>query len=80
MHKSIAETIAFAGDFAKRVRDVSDVEIAIAPPFTSLSALRAALGTTRIALAGQNAHFEAKGAFTGEISVAMLADTGCRAT
>ncbi len=78
MHKTIAETVAFAGDFAGRVRDVSEVEIAIAPPFTALSALRAALGTSRVALAGQNAHCEAKGAFTGEVSVAMLADTGCR--
>jgi len=78
MHKSIAEAVEFARVFAPLVRDVTDVEIAIAPAFTSLAALRAALGTSRVALAGQNAHFEAKGAFTGEISVAMLADVGCR--
>jgi triosephosphate isomerase len=78
MHKSLADTAAFAAEFAKLVRDVSDVEIAIAPPFTAIAALRAALGSSRVALAGQNAHFEAQGAFTGEISVAMLADVGCR--
>ncbi len=78
MHKTIAESVEFARAFAKLVRDVSDVEIAIAPPFTALAALRDALGASRIALAGQNAHFEPKGAFTGEISIAMLADVGCR--
>ena len=78
MHKTIAETAEFAGAFAKLVRDVSDVEIAIAPPFTALAALRDALGSSRVALAGQNVHFEAKGAYTGEISVAMLADLGCK--
>jgi triosephosphate isomerase len=77
MHKTTAEATDFARAFAPLVRDVTEVEIAIAPPFTVLTALRAALGASRIALAGQNAHFEAKGAFTGEISVAMLVDAGC---
>jgi triosephosphate isomerase len=78
MHKTVAETVEFARALAPLVKDVRDVEIAIAPPFTALDALRGALGTSSIALAGQNAHFEAKGAFTGEISVAMLAELGCR--
>ncbi len=78
MHKTTAEAVGFARAFAPLVRDVRDVEIAIAPPFSALDALRGALGASPIALAGQNAHFEAKGAFTGEISVAMLADLGCR--
>jgi triosephosphate isomerase len=78
MHKTLAETANFAAAFSKLVRDVTDVEIAIAPPFTAIAALRTALGSSRVALAGQNAHFEAQGAFTGEISVAMLADLGCR--
>jgi triosephosphate isomerase len=77
MHKTGAETAEFARALTPLVRDVSDVEIALAPPFTALAALRAALGASRVALAGQNAHFEAQGAFTGEISVAMLADVGC---
>jgi triosephosphate isomerase len=77
MHKTAAETIDYARVFAPLVRDVSDVEIAIAPAFTALAALRAALGASRTALAGQNAHFELQGAFTGEISVAMLVDLGC---
>ncbi len=79
MHKTVAETVAFAREIAGLVKDVREVEIAIAPPFTALDALRTALGANgAIALAAQNAHFEAKGAFTGEISVAMLAELGCR--
>lgn len=78
MHKTIAESVEFARAFAPLVRSVTDVEVAIAPPFTALAALRDTLAESRVALAGQNAHFEAQGAFTGEISVAMLADVGCR--
>ncbi len=86
MHKTVAETVAFARELAPLVKDVRDVEIAIAPPFTALDALRHALGAqsgplganSPIALAAQNAHFEAKGAFTGEISIPMLAELGCR--
>ena len=78
MHKTVAEAADFAKAFVPLVRDVADVEIAIAPPFTSLAALGAVLHGSPVALAGQNAHFEPKGAFTGEISVEMLADLGCR--
>jgi triosephosphate isomerase len=78
MHKTGAEAAAFAQAFAPLVHDVADVEIAIAPPFTALAALGAALRESGVALAGQNAHFEPKGAFTGEISVEMLAELGCR--
>jgi triosephosphate isomerase len=78
MHKTIADARAFAEKLAPRARELAGVEVAIAPPFTALAALRDALAGTDIALAAQNAHFEAQGAFTGEVSVGMLADVGCR--
>ena len=78
MHKTLAETRAFAEKLAPRARDFGGVEVAIAPPFTALATLRDALGAAPIALAAQNAHFESHGAFTGEISVGMLAELGCR--
>jgi triosephosphate isomerase len=79
MHKTGAEAAAFARAFAPLVAGVRDVDIAIAPPFTALDALHAVLGpASPIALAAQNAHPEPKGAFTGEISVGMLAELGCR--
>src|SRR5512132_415846 len=54
------------------------VQVAVAPPFTALSAVAEALRGTSIELAAQNAHWEAQGAFTGEVSLAMLADVGVR--
>ena len=53
-------------------------EIVIAPPFTALDTVARALAECEVALAGQNVFFESSGAFTGEISPAMLQDAGCR--
>jgi triosephosphate isomerase len=52
-------------------------EVMIAPPFTALSAVAEAVASTNVKLAGQDVYWEDKGAFTGEISGPMLADTGC---
>lgn len=52
-------------------------EIVICPPFTSLAAVAHAVKGTRIAVGGQNMHWEKEGAFTGEISAAMLLSAGC---
>lgn len=57
-------------------------EIIIAPVFTSLSVVNAekctcGCGCDKIAVAGQNCHWEKSGAYTGEVSVEMLADAGC---
>ena len=56
--------------------------IVVAPTFTSLSVVNSVkcdcgCGCEKIAVAGQNCHWETSGAFTGEISVEMLADAGC---
>ena len=49
----------------------------VAPPFTALPRVKEAIGRAPILLSGQNMHWEAQGAFTGEVSAAMLADAGC---
>jgi triosephosphate isomerase len=59
------------------VDGVEDVDIIVAPPFTVLTVVSALLIGTNIKLAAQNMHFEASGAYTGEISAAMLLDAGC---
>jgi triosephosphate isomerase len=76
MHKTVGESVAFARDFLPLVKS-APAEIAIAPPFTALAALGEALAGSNVALAAQDVHDEAKGAFTGEIAPAMLADVGC---
>jgi len=53
------------------------VEAGIAAPFVYLKDVKAKLGGSGVKLFAQNAHFEAKGAFTGEISMAQLKDIGC---
>lgn len=77
MHKTIPETREFFSAFVPLVKDVKDVTIAIAPPFTSLSAVAEQIVNTHILLAAQDVFFEEKGAYTGEISALMLVDAGC---
>ena len=53
------------------------VDVALIPPFVYLQAVNNAIGHANIALGAQDIYFEQKGAFTGEISAAMLKDVGC---
>ena len=80
MYKTIAETEAFMDQLAPRIFEVRHCEIVIAPPFTALR--RAAeLGEGHgIAISAQDVHWEKEGAFTGEVSAAMLREAGCRYT
>jgi len=77
MHGARAGAVALASALAKSVGRVRGREVVIAPPFTALEAVRPALVGTDIRLAGQNVHWEPKGAYTGEIAVAMLRESGC---
>ena len=54
-----------------------NVDVILAPPFTVLGIVRNLVNGSGIQLAGQNIYFESKGAWTGEISAAMLKDSGC---
>ena len=77
--KSLFEGIK---NFAKDFSADQLPEIIVAPVFTSLSvvnSLKCSCGAVcdKIAVAGQNCHWEKSGAFTGEVSVEMLADAGC---
>jgi triosephosphate isomerase len=60
------------------VSGVKGVEVAVAPPFTALHAVRRELEGSSIRLAAQNLYWEEKGAFTGEISPLMLKEVGCQ--
>lgn len=67
-----------AGEKAKKALDRCLIEVVIAPPFTSIAAAAAAKKSNAIMIAAQNVYFEEKGAFTGEVSVPMLEEAGCR--
>jgi len=77
MYKTIAEAISLVGELRASL-DAAPVsrEVIVAPPFTALSAVAQALRGNGIQVAGQTMHFEKEGAFTGEISPAMLKDAG----
>lgn len=77
MNKTTSETQEFLSGFITAVEDVTDADIVIAPPFTSLSIAAEKLKGTNIILAAQDVFYEEKGAYTGEISPLMLIDIGC---
>ncbi len=75
MNKTLAEALEFAEAF-KELYQGTDVRAAICAPFVHLTPLKKAFEGTEIKVGAQNVHFEQKGAFTGEISVAMLEEIG----
>ena len=77
MHLTLAEAGELAAAVARVAAACPDREVMIAPPFTALATVKAAVGE-RVILAGQNLCWEEQGAFTGEISPTMLREAGCR--
>jgi triosephosphate isomerase (TIM) len=77
MHGPRSEAIALAGALARTIGHVRGREVIVAPPFTALEPVREAIAGTDIRLGAQNVHWEPKGAYTGEIAVAMLREAGC---
>lgn len=79
MNKTIPEALQFVAELRKRFKEVDTegVDVVLAPPFTALKAVSDAIGGDSIFLAAQNLFWEEKGAYTGEISPAMLSDAGC---
>ncbi len=79
MHMTRGETQSLIRGILEQIQgiDTRPVDILVAPPYTSLVTAADLLRSSSIFLAGQNMHWEEKGAFTGEISPAMLKDAGC---
>jgi triosephosphate isomerase (TIM) len=78
MHKTSQEAAETARALAGYLSPPpQEMEVMIAPPFTALSTVSDALGGSGIALGAQNLHWERQGAYTGEISGAMLLACGC---
>ena len=77
MHMTLGEGTELARGIVERCRDMDDVDIVLAPPFTALSKVQKEILDTPIALGAQNLYWEEKGAFTGEVSPVMLKDVGC---
>ncbi|MFB3142501.1 MAG: triose-phosphate isomerase, partial [Acidobacteriota bacterium] len=60
------------------VGNIQTADIVVCPPFTALAAVEEILTGSVVQLGAQNVHWQDEGAFTGEVSVSMLVDFGCR--
>lgn len=79
MNKTASEAAAFVRELSASLSACSSIDLVLAPPFTALESVRAAIApSSKIQLAAQNVFWEDQGAFTGEISAPMLRDLGCR--
>jgi triosephosphate isomerase len=76
MYKTVHEAVVYAKELRNRLKDVDDVEVVLAPPFTALHAVAEATRNSVIEVGGQDLHWEREGAFTGEISGLMLKEAG----
>jgi triosephosphate isomerase len=72
MNKTSADAVALAHEIVVSVGTQQDVEVLLCPPFTALEGVAGAIDGSVVKLGAQNMHFEASGAFTGEISAPML--------
>jgi len=77
MFKTAPEAVALAREIWAEAKNPGAVDVLVAPPFTSLHVVEDVLRGSAILLSGQNMHWETQGAFTGEISPAMLKTAGC---
>ena len=79
MYKTQAEARAYFSALAPLVQGCVHCDIIVAPPFTALAVSVEAVKGTPISIAAQDMYGEPEGAFTGEVSAAMLVEAGCRA-
>jgi triosephosphate isomerase (TIM) len=78
MFKGVAEAAEFCG--ALRSADLGEVDVVVCPPYTALATAVQLLAGTDIGVFAQNVHWEDEGAFTGEVSSAMLRELGVYGT
>ena len=76
MFKTVHEAVVFVKELKSVVKDVADVEIVVAPPFTAVHAVAEAARNSNIGVAAQDLYWEREGAFTGEVSAPMIKEAG----
>jgi len=76
MYKTVHDATVFVKELKSAVKDVSGVDIIVAPTFTAVHAAAEAARNTNIEVAAQDLYWEKEGAFTGEISGAMIKEAG----
>jgi triosephosphate isomerase len=77
MNTTAPEAQALARELVELLQGVMNLEVAVAPPYTSLAAVGAVIGGSILRLAAQDLHYEDRGSYTGAISHSMLEALGC---
>jgi triosephosphate isomerase len=77
MHTTRGDAGRLAREIVTALGGFDGAEVVICPPTTALGAVADAVAGSAIGLGAQNLHWESQGAFTGEVSAAMLRDAGC---
>jgi len=72
MNKGVAEAVALAKELLPAIDPIKSVEKVVCPPFTSLVRIQSILSGSSLHLGAQNMHWKASGAYTGEVSPAMV--------
>jgi triosephosphate isomerase len=78
MFKTVQEATFYAKELRSLVKDMHDVLVVIAPPYTAIHASAEATRNSTVAISAQNMFWEKEGAFTGEISAGMIKEAGAQ--
>ena len=74
MNKTATEAVELAKPIIEAIGNQNDIDVLMCPPFTSISAVSELIGNSTVRVGAQNMSDKASGAYTGEISAAMLRD------
>jgi triosephosphate isomerase len=77
MNKLVGQSIDLAAEVKRRLSGFDAADIVLCPPFTALKSVGDLIRFSDVKLGAQNLHWEAEGAYTGEVSAAMLQDLAC---
>jgi len=77
MNNTHSESAGLAKEIVGLLSNIKGVDVVLCPPFTSLATVGGIISGTNIGLGAQNMHWEKAGAYTGEVSAAMLRDLYC---
>ncbi len=78
MNLTRAESVKLVQGLSAEISAASGVDVAVCPPFVYLDSVLRATQASLLGVGAQNMYHEPKGAFTGEVSAAMLTDLGCQ--
>lgn len=78
MNTTLTSAVDLAENLVRQIGEVVEVEVVLCPPFPNLEAVHTAIDGSALQLGGQDIFWEDRGAFTGEVSGAMLDAVGCR--